>query len=137
MAFHSALIHLSDTEFGPNNRSHSRSRHADHNVCGEMLVDDITRLMDEREVPKNKLGLVITGDIAHSGEPQQYSEALRSLSYIRDKLGIAKERVALVPGNHDVSWADCKSAALDIGIDVANKDDRLCARLLPEKLRLS
>ncbi|TKD12187.1 metallophosphoesterase [Polyangium fumosum] len=104
-------LHLSDVHFGHPNVSHRW----DQKLVLAALRDDLARL-DDHGIPKPD-ALFLTGDIAFSGKKEQYAEARAWIDALTSRLGIAPDRVFLVPGNHDV----------DRAID---KTDRNVARLL-------
>lgn len=89
-------IHLSDMHFGHPNISHQW----DQRLVLDSLHRDIERL-EERKIPKPEV-LLVTGDIAFSGNAEQYAEARVWLDKVAGTLGISREHVYLVPGNHDV-----------------------------------
>ena len=111
MAYRSALVHLSDLECGEKNRA-ARPPFADGYItCADKLIGDVKKqLFDDQKLAPSQVGLVITGDIANKGQEEEYREARKVIEYIRDALGIPSKQVAIVPGNHDVNWADCKKA---------------------------
>lgn len=89
-------IHLSDIHFGNPNISHQW----DQRLVLDSLHRDIER-REERNIPKPEV-LLVTGDIAFSGKAEQYAEAGVWLDKVVATLGISRERIYLVPGNHDV-----------------------------------
>lgn len=57
-----------------------------------------------------ELYLIISGDIADSSEKAEYDCASTFLKQIMSELNISKEKVLLVPGNHDVNRYECEHA---------------------------
>jgi uncharacterized protein YnzC (UPF0291/DUF896 family) len=57
--------------------------------------------------------LLISGDIADSSSETEYNFAKEYLEQIRKELKIDKKQILIVPGNHDVYWPKCRSAADD------------------------
>jgi hypothetical protein len=49
-------------------------------------------------------GLLITGDIAHAGQPAEYAKAEDWLAELCGELTIGSENVWVIPGNHDANW---------------------------------
>jgi len=95
-------IHLADLEFGEPTASALRA----------MLFEGLRRdvLEQARECPPD--AIIVTGDVAHSGDAGQrageegeYARAGRWLSALSASLGLGDEQVYVVPGNHDVSRA--------------------------------
>ena len=48
--------------------------------------------------------LVVSGDIAHSGNEKEYSVAKTFMDTLCAKTGLNKKQLFLVPGNHDINW---------------------------------
>jgi predicted MPP superfamily phosphohydrolase len=46
--------------------------------------------------------IFITGDIAYSGEPEQYQEAVGWITELANRAKVPIDRIRLLPGNHDV-----------------------------------
>ncbi|MGH3621321.1 MAG: TIR domain-containing protein, partial [Sciscionella sp.] len=53
--------------------------------------------------------IVVTGDLMESARPKEKDEALAFLTGLRVRLGLASDRLLVVPGRHDVSKAACHS----------------------------
>ncbi|MBH0779465.1 WD40 domain-containing protein [Nocardia bovistercoris] len=68
---------------------------------------NVTHLIDQG-APKPDL-IVVTGDLTESGRPKEVDEALSFLTGLRVLLGLEPARLAIVPGNHDVSKAGCQA----------------------------
>jgi 3',5'-cyclic AMP phosphodiesterase CpdA len=50
-------------------------------------------------------GLIVSGDIAFGGKPEEYEYAGDWIESIREQLGCSREGVMMTPGNHDVDRA--------------------------------
>ena len=86
-------LHLSDFHFRAEGDNFSQV------VSCDALARDIpTRLSDEFPLQF----IVVTGDIAFSGQPSEYELASVFFASLLDNLGLNAERLCLVPGNHDV-----------------------------------
>lgn len=50
--------------------------------------------------------IAVTGDLTFTGRENQFKYALEFLNNLKQKVlrGVSKERVVLIPGNHDVNW---------------------------------
>jgi hypothetical protein len=90
------FVHVSDIHFGQekDNRIYI---HAD--VKQQLIAD-------AKEVVSNIAGgvahgILVTGDIAHSGEWAQYEDAGKWLDELAANIGVEIHRVQMVPGNHD------------------------------------
>ncbi len=91
------LIHLSDIHFGP--------RHDD----GPLDVDCDLRHEIERDLELEIVarvggatGILVTGDVAYSGQRENYETASKWLKKLCGVVGCSWPNVWTVPGNHDV-----------------------------------
>lgn len=130
------ILHLSDLHFGV----HSRFVGEKPSSLGAVSAKDIKAEMKERAEKgqlhkRSKIDLVIvTGDVAETAHPSEYENALEFFQALREELMLAPSRLVIIPGNHDVSWAECKKAELDSGIN-SWTEQRLQAELNKVKLR--
>ncbi|MFV8750659.1 metallophosphoesterase [Nannocystaceae bacterium ST9] len=85
-------LHLSDLHIG--------SEDWQLDVVLSALKRDLPGLL-ERAQRKPQL-LFVTGDVANRGREIEYDGAFRFLDELCELLGLGRERVFLVPGNHDV-----------------------------------
>lgn len=92
------ILHISDTQFGDKKTD-----------AGAFLLDSAIG----RFLRKNSIELhfcIITGDISYSGKPSEYKKALDWFKAFLDELWPnqdMRERLLLVPGNHDVNLRLC------------------------------
>ncbi|HRI63398.1 MAG TPA: metallophosphoesterase, partial [Polyangium sp.] len=89
-------LHLSDMHFGHRNTSHRWNQ----KLVIETLHEDLTKLR-ERDIPIPE-SMFVTGDIAFSGSAEQYAEGSVWLDKVAATLAITRERIFVVPGNHDI-----------------------------------
>jgi predicted phosphodiesterase len=65
-----------------------------------------TRLFQDARERAEKLGpidaIVVGGDIAFAGKPEEYVEALKWLHELADACGCKRARIYVIPGNHDI-----------------------------------
>jgi hypothetical protein len=136
MAAKSVLIHLSDLECGQNNRGESETRTQGYRESTERLISDVRSVLRRRAADKCPRGLVVSGDIADRGLEPEYDKALSVLETLRDALGISRNRIGIVPGNHDVDWPSTARAFAEQwpGLSPLDPKDRERARVLPQKL---
>lgn len=92
------LVHLSDIhfktgEFGEEERNTY--------LRGELERD--LAAMRDRLGPAT--AVVVTGDVAFAGKPDEYTVARDWLNAVSEIVGAAPTSVLSVPGNHDVDWA--------------------------------
>lgn len=136
MCYRSAIIHISDIECGKNNRADGEGHADGYEDLGRELADDVRRALEDiGTVPADSLGLILSGDTATFGKVDEYTKADRFIETVVGELSIPRERLAIIPGNHDVDWAGCEVAFDRRGL--SNKDDevqRKRVRDAPEKL---
>lgn len=89
-------LHLSDMHFGHRDIKHRW----DQKLVLEALHRDILQL-DSFGIPKPET-MFVTGDIAFSGAADQYADAQVWLNKVAATHAIARERIFIVPGNHDI-----------------------------------
>ena len=89
------FLHLSDIHFS---RRSSTNYDPDLDLRRE-LVADAVRMKGKVEACS---GILVSGDIAFSGKPEEYSKARDWLREICHKLDCSEEAVWVIPGNHDV-----------------------------------
>ncbi len=93
------LLHLSDLHFG----AHSRLAGQDHAKAGKSfhraLVDAEPSIKTEHRVDV----VVVTGDLAEVGNPDEFKLAHEFLRALAGELGLEHRRFVFCPGNHDIS----------------------------------
>ena len=92
------LLHLSDIHF-VKDKSGTRLD-IDADVRNELLIDAQGLARDLGSVH----GVVVSGDIAFAGKPEEYEIAVRWLAELANAVGCPPNRTWLTPGNHDVDW---------------------------------
>ena len=140
--YYSAIVHLSDLEFGPNNRAMQESvveqvQDPIKKMAGDLVRDIEECVIRKYDIQRERIGLVITGDIAHSGDGAEYDRAAEFINHIRDLLKNRNVPIAIVPGNHDVNWGECERAfeLIKKGSDYKEDILREQMRSHPAKLR--
>lgn len=68
------------------------------------LIRDLERLKRDEGVPDPDL-MVLSGDITETADEDQFVDALAFVDEVCAVTGLSRERVVVVPGNHDVSWS--------------------------------
>ena len=83
----------------------------------EALLEDVQRQIEK---PGTRLDFVaVTGDIAYSGQADEYRLATKLFSTLLKRLGITLDRLLIVPGNHDVNRKAARAGAQDDAIEHA------------------
>lgn len=125
------FVHLSDIHFG-------------QEKGGQVVINDDAkaRLIDDAAAEVAKLaggraaGILVTGDIAYSGQKEEYRVAAEFLDALAGAIGCKKTDVQVVPGNHDIDRAEI-SLAVDwmLGEIKANGEAKLDAFLASDNDR--
>jgi predicted MPP superfamily phosphohydrolase len=88
------LLHLSDIHF----RGYQPPWDDDEDQRNELILD-VRRLVDEGGVVD---GIIVGGDIAFSGQPDEYAKARQWLESLVEASQCPESAVWMVPGNHDI-----------------------------------
>jgi len=100
-------LHLSDVHF-----RESHSDQYDSDIVIESLLDDIDTRIKKDEL--NPDFIAFTGDLAFSGKPSEYDLAREFFNELLRITGLARERLFIVPGNHDIDRNISKQGAIAI-----------------------
>lgn len=94
------LLHLSDLHFGQQIAAKDNPALArfDQQLVTRCLLEDVKDLAKQGQKPD---WILVTGDIAFSGQASEYALAKAWLEQVAKAVGLGLERVLLVPGNHD------------------------------------
>lgn len=92
------FLHLSDLHFGQ--ARGEASQHFDQERVTRLLLNDIVSVADKLGAPD---AVLVTGDIAFSGQDHEYVAAMDWLEHLCKTLRVETDRLWLVPGNHDVN----------------------------------
>ena len=98
------LLHLSDIHFG----GYGPVWDEDDDQR-EQVLEDVRRLVAESGTID---GILVGGDVAYSGQPQQYERAREWLAALVEVCGCPAGNVWVVPGNHDVDRARVARSAI-------------------------
>lgn len=92
-------LHLSDLHF----RSGRGSEEFNREIVLRALWEDIREQIDRGIRPDF---IFFTGDVAYSGRQEEYELAQeRFFKPLLEITGLTKDRLLIVPGNHDVDWS--------------------------------
>jgi WD40 repeat protein/3',5'-cyclic AMP phosphodiesterase CpdA len=102
------LLHLSDLQFGQHHRFGSDETSP---LSSDSLLTSLTRDLDElqREHDVTPDLVVLTGDLAERGAKPEFEQLFQFLVRLTEHLKLTRDRVALVPGNHDINWHACQA----------------------------
>ena len=108
-------LHLSDLHF-------KTSDAYNMDVVLEAFLQDVPQLLAEDGLHPDFL--VVTGDIAFSGQAEEYELAWHFLDDLRAQLNeLPKERLFIVPGNHDVNRGAITAASSAIIAGLSSSDE--------------
>lgn len=94
----SGLVHLSDIHLGSGHRFTEPA-----SIARDARPHLLERLA---EVPLSPAGVVVSGDLLTRGAKESYPHALKFLNDLTDLYQVTRERVVVVPGNHDIPVSD-------------------------------
>ncbi len=100
------LIYLSDIHF--RRGISSEIYDLDEDIRNELKID-LLRLNEQLGSP---FGIVISGDIAFGGKPEEYSVAREWLEELCLTIDCSPENIWTTPGNHDVDWSAVENSEL-------------------------
>src|SRR5690554_6075815 len=76
---------------------------------GNSFLQSITDFIGKTYLD-TELFLIVTGDITEAGKKDEFTEASRIIKQFIEALSIDKNKILLVPGDHDVNRNDCSLA---------------------------
>jgi len=97
------LLHLSDPQFGESHRFGTRET---FDTLYRRLVDDLQRLENRYELLPDMV--IVTGDLTNKGRDREFEEAFHFLERIEQSLKLPRERIVIIPGNHDINRNRCE-----------------------------
>lgn len=92
----------------------------DVKIVLDELLKDITNQIKNNDLQPDFI--VVTGDISFSSKPEEYELAKKFFDDLLEATSIPKDRLFIVPGNHDVDRKTLKSISLDIGKTLIDRD---------------
>src|SRR5580700_11293136 len=109
------FVHLSDIHF-------RKGRMGDvHDVDSDLRNELERDLRIVRSAKVEKLdGIIISGDIAYGGQPEEFAYGRAWIEKIRELLDCPPRGIMTIPGNHDVDWQ-----LVAAGSDVEKLHDRI------------
>ncbi|MGH3839558.1 MAG: trypsin-like peptidase domain-containing protein, partial [Pseudonocardiaceae bacterium] len=102
------ILHVSDPQFGRNHLFGGNGlTPADqaHDTLFQRLHDDVDALAENPGLRPDLM--VVTGDLAEWGLRSEFEQVVEFLTALTEAVGLTREHVAIVPGNHDVNRDAC------------------------------
>lgn len=93
------ILHMSDVHFGALHGHGTKYTY-------ETLRESFETELHEFLVQHRPNMLIISGDLTTGGGRQEFKEALRFLEWLVPALGLSRDAVFIVPGNHDVDLSE-------------------------------
>lgn len=102
---------LSDLHIGNGARAKDLCPYENNNVVDSDYVGKFIDFIKKNKIRANYL--IISGDISHEGQPDEFILASKLIIQIADTLKVHKKNIFIVPGNHDVDWSIIKNYPQD------------------------
>lgn len=99
------FVHVSDIHFG----QEKDARVYIHDDVKQQLIEDAREVVSQIANGVAN-GILVTGDIAHSGTWTEYQEAGKWLDQLAESIGVEHHCVQMVPGNHDLDRSKLSTA---------------------------
>jgi predicted MPP superfamily phosphohydrolase len=97
------ILHLSDFHYGPEHRFSPVDY--DKSLPRDDIPNLSRALINDLKCQNASVDmLVISGDIAQSGEMEQFNWAREAIEELISGLQLQMQQVVIVPGNHDIRW---------------------------------
>ncbi|HLL04173.1 MAG TPA: metallophosphoesterase [Myxococcaceae bacterium] len=112
------LLHLSDLQFGRSHRFGPLSSPAPDGSLESLfsrLQEDLERLRQDEEVSPDLVA--VTGDLAEWGKKSEFDDVFTFLERLAGLLKLTRDRILVVPGNHDINRQACESYFLSRASD--------------------
>ena len=120
------ILHLSDLHFG----SYSRFSELDPVDVASRFTDATREERQRRSLTQDIDLVIVSGDVAETGLPKEYEQAKTFFLQLAAELELDPRRFVFTPGNHDVSWIQCKRAVLDLEEQDQGKDEQALRKIM-------
>jgi len=120
-------LHLSDLHF-------RASQAYDANVVLKALLRDVAGRIEQDGLRPDFVA--VSGDVAFSGQPAEYDLARQFFDDLLQVTALGKDRLFLVPGNHDADRSLVTRGAQAIGVDLTDRDSANAVLDTPDDRRL-
>jgi 3',5'-cyclic AMP phosphodiesterase CpdA len=98
------LLHLSDTQFGPHHRFGGLNLSPPDDSFDTLLarlLEDLHTLEQNQNLRPDVI--LLSGDLTASGKRSEFDLCLKFVEGLVQTLGCPKDKVVIIPGNHDVN----------------------------------
>jgi hypothetical protein len=102
------ILQVSDMQFGRHHQfpQEPEAPPNEFDTMLERIWDDIKKLRDEEHLHPDLL--ICTGDLAEWAWQKEFADAFQFLGSLAERLELKRERVVIIPGNHDVHRKECQ-----------------------------
>lgn len=105
------ILHLSDLQYGKYHRFPGPAGGNPFDTLLERLKLDLADLRTDHGLQPDIVAL--TGDLAEWGMPAEFEHVAAFIRALREFLGLPMNRMAILPGNHDINRFLCQSHFLE------------------------
>ncbi|HVG33164.1 MAG TPA: metallophosphoesterase [Pyrinomonadaceae bacterium] len=100
------LVHLSDLHFGWRGEQymHRFVRDQYSRSLTEHIIDEFSSRRAHFMQEHDRLHFIVSGDLTYQGEKKEFELVEEFLNEVCRALNVNKEKVFIVPGNHDIHW---------------------------------
>lgn len=110
-----AALHISDLHIADGIYQNSKiSKFQSNKSYLEVLIQELQNIEQRDNIDIQYL--LVTGDLTQTADEDEFEEAGKILNELCEKIGISKENVMIVPGNHDINWVLFKDRLKKKGI---------------------
>jgi len=95
------VVQFSDLHFGPHHNFPAQSDGIKKSLAGQ-VIDDL-RLAYNDQPPA---AVILTGDLTWQGTTEEFTGAATFIAALRSAFSLGLDQFVVVPGNHDIQWAD-------------------------------
>ncbi|MDX1968255.1 MAG: metallophosphoesterase, partial [Planctomycetaceae bacterium] len=103
------ILHVSDMQFGKNHRFQADTTLGDNpfDTLLKRMCMDLDQLRDSHRLRPDLI--ICTGDLAEWGLPEEFRQAFDFLDRLARHLELSRDRVVVIPGNHDINRDECEA----------------------------
>lgn len=110
------IFHISDVHFGTlghgEDARKDMHRFADDENSNRLsleLREEFQKALAREKSRPEDATIVLSGDLVYTGKPEEFTLAQEFLGELCAEVGLSREQVVIVPGNHDIDWEAAKS----------------------------
>jgi 3',5'-cyclic AMP phosphodiesterase CpdA len=120
-------LHISDIHF-------RTAQTFDTNIVLQALLRDVGERMQEDNLHPDFI--VVTGDVADTGHADEYKLARQFFDALLARVSLSRERLFIIPGNHDVDRRLISQGAHIIGNSLADRSSTHAILTTPDNCRI-